>query len=802
MPASRVASSAVSAQFASGSGTLACPINVTAGDCLPIVYVGYVTGTAVVPTITKSSGTATIGTPRLDGSVAAAIGVQLITCVFMVPITGSGTLTLQFTSANGIFTVGWDEITGLDAIPVLDVAWTNSGNGTTYSTGAHAVAGAGIIVAGYADGTGANAIYSAYSDTPVWEQTNAANATGLEQEKIVSGAGSHTLTVSVDTAWPWQAVAVSYLAPGGAPPTYDPWLMADGVTSWLMADGVTDWVGALSTASGSNSFSCVGSGGGSFAGTAPSQLIRIAPTPTGGITSGGTAPSPHKRVTVPTGGLTSAGTAAAVFARSFTYVPTGGLSSGGAGVSLRRRSMSGTGGLVAAGAAALRLTAIVVATGGILAAGTSPSLKKRVVATSGGVQSAGAATTFLRRTVTPTGGITTGGTAVTLRSRTVVPTGGIVAAGSGVSLRTRTVVPTGGLVTGGTGIHRSSHRVIPTGGGVFGGTAPVTKIGGASSFPYTGTGGGNYAGTAPVRFTKVSLPTGGLLSGGTAPSRRTRTVIPSGGVIASGVATTSRKRITIATGGGVFGGTAPSSRTGGAQNYPYTGTGGASFGGTAPSSRKVAARIPTGGLVTAGVAVTVRRRTVTPTGGLLASGTVKLVRRQAYTGTGSLVSGGLAQTNFVPGVPPATYISAATSATEVTVAGSRSKLEPAPSISDLVLSPSESVLKMSTHSMVEGDTLPPLITTLSWPASVSAVHPDLTDAQTVTFHMERISDSVVMLNDVPAAFLDRVQRIVKYQWLAGNARGQYRGKFRVTFNNGDKLTVPTRNYLTINVETP
>jgi hypothetical protein len=101
--------------------------------------------------------------------------------------------------------------------------------------------------------------------------------------------------------------------------------------------------------------------------------------------------------------------------------------------------------------------------------------------------------------------------------------------------------------------------------------------------------------------------------------------------------------------------------------------------------------------------------------------------------------------------------------------------------------------------MVEGDTLPPVVATLSWPASVAAVHPDLTDATWVKFRMEK-QDGTVLIDDQPAIFVDRVLRIVQYNWLAGNLQGQYNAKFKLRFNNGDLLTVPTRNYLNITVE--
>ncbi len=543
------------------------------------------------------------------------------------------------------------------------------------------------------------------------------------------------------------------------PHSSDTTLTASWTTSLAWAAiGIEVKAGVTST-----QYPYTGTGGGAFAGTALSSRVRAAPIATNGLVSGGTAPAPRQRVTVTTGGLVSGGAAVTLQTRSYSYTPTGGLASGGASLTLRRRSTVGAGGLIAAGVATLRRTIAIVAAGGLITAGVAPASHRTVAPA-------------------PTGGITVSGTAPAPRKRVT----------------------------------------LPTGGAVFGGTAPSSKVG-IQSYQYVGTGGGIFAGAAPVLFTKVQIGTGGLLASGAAPSLRKRSAFPTGGIVAAGTALVPRKRSTIGNGGGVFGGTAPSSKTGGAVSYPYTGTGGATFAGTAPTAYR-RARVGSGGLTSAGAAPSSRARRMVPTGGVVISGTATPVRSRATIGSGGLVAGGAVRPGWrrvvavsggatfggtapsnlviIPLIPPATYISVATSATEVSLAGSRSKLEPVPSISDLVLSPSESTLKMSTHSMVAGDTIPPIIATLSWPASISAVHPDLTDAASVTFRMEKISDNSVILNLSPAEFLDRVARIVRYPWLAALVAGQYRGKFRVVFNNGDVLSVPTRNYLTINVELP
>jgi hypothetical protein len=222
VPGSRVVGSAVSQQLTGPSGAIAAPVNVTAGNFLPVWCHVFNGGTATAPTITKSSGTATIGTPRLDASVALAAGTQLLTCLFMVPITGSGSLTLQFTGAGtDPATYGWDEITGLGSSPTKDVAWTNSGTGANYSTGAQALgAAAGYLAAGFAEGNSAGIIvYSAESDTVVFEQVDASKVTAAVQEKIVSG-GTHTITMTVNNVgMAWHSLAVSYLDPAGGAAT-------------------------------------------------------------------------------------------------------------------------------------------------------------------------------------------------------------------------------------------------------------------------------------------------------------------------------------------------------------------------------------------------------------------------------------------------------------------------------------------------------------------------------------------------------------------------------------------------------
>lgn len=124
-------------------GTAALSGSVTADNFL-IVAVGTTTGTdtsGVHNAPTKNSGTATIGTPVSIGGTNQGAAFTVEVHAWRVPITGSGTLTLNITDTGPTFGFGVqiDEVSGHDATTpitgaVTSTATSNSTLGATPAT--------------------------------------------------------------------------------------------------------------------------------------------------------------------------------------------------------------------------------------------------------------------------------------------------------------------------------------------------------------------------------------------------------------------------------------------------------------------------------------------------------------------------------------------------------------------------------------------------------------------------------------------------------------------------------------------
>lgn len=177
---------------------------VTSGNVVLVGVTTY-TGTFTWATsqLTKTAGTATIGTVALDQSIAPATN-QVGLAIYRVPITGSGTLTLQWTQvalAPDFVILACAEFSGLNAAP-LGTTSTATGTGVTESTGSITVAtGLEWYVASE---LGTNPWTRTESDILVFSETdNAHVTTGVIQYKIVNSTPI-TMTSSTDasgTAW-------------------------------------------------------------------------------------------------------------------------------------------------------------------------------------------------------------------------------------------------------------------------------------------------------------------------------------------------------------------------------------------------------------------------------------------------------------------------------------------------------------------------------------------------------------------------------------------------------------------------
>lgn len=88
----------------------------------------------------------------------------------------------------------------------------------------------------------------------------------------------------------------------------------------------------------------------------------------------------------------------------------------------------------------------------------------------------------------------------------------------------------------------------------------------------------------------------------------------------------------------------------------------------------------------------------------------------------------------------------------------------------------------------QNDTLEALVATLN--DSVGSIF-SLAGA-TVVFSMRSMASGAIVVNNVAATIVDAANRIVKYQWVAGDTivAGDYRAEFEVTFSGGAVQTFP------------
>lgn len=164
-----------SAHGEGGSGTSPTATfssNVTAGNLLTIVASAYRAGTPphafIAGDLTKSSGTATIGTVALDLQHARANGSssEIRVALYSVEVTGSGSLTLSLAVNTGDYAnIAAAEFSGADTSSGrLDTSTSNDaagpGSGANLQIGDMTSAGAGLFVGGFGAYTSATSTWT------------------------------------------------------------------------------------------------------------------------------------------------------------------------------------------------------------------------------------------------------------------------------------------------------------------------------------------------------------------------------------------------------------------------------------------------------------------------------------------------------------------------------------------------------------------------------------------------------------------------------------------------------------------
>ncbi len=203
------------------SGSVATPINVTAGNTLIVVCSAY-QHTPAAADLSETAGTATIGAISRDnytGGGAGTVGLA----IFSIPITGSGSLTIQFNPGVNYAAFAIAEFSGVASSPV-GATDTNSGTGTAQTT--HSISNtAGSLIVYVASELSTQNLLRAYSDTLLAGSNDGGSGSGSftfgAQFKITSGT-PNTLTTTWGESVNWWTCAVEYKAAAGGQVPYNP----------------------------------------------------------------------------------------------------------------------------------------------------------------------------------------------------------------------------------------------------------------------------------------------------------------------------------------------------------------------------------------------------------------------------------------------------------------------------------------------------------------------------------------------------------------------------------------------------
>lgn len=201
--------------------------NVTSGNLLVIVANVYRAGTPPhafsLGDLTKSSGTATLGTAQLDIQHARANGTssEERTAIWSIPVTGTGSLTLSLAvNAGDYANIATAEFNGADTSSGrLDTSLSNDaagpGIGALLQIGNMTSAGAGVFVGGITAYTSVSTTWTpdgAFST--IWNEGNVAYNGSAAIYQIVASATTDSVdaTLSAFDTPGWTGASVIYKA--------------------------------------------------------------------------------------------------------------------------------------------------------------------------------------------------------------------------------------------------------------------------------------------------------------------------------------------------------------------------------------------------------------------------------------------------------------------------------------------------------------------------------------------------------------------------------------------------------------
>ena len=220
-----------SAHGEAGSGTSPTATfssDVTSGNLLVVVASAYRAGTPPhafsLGDLTKSSGTATLGTAQLDIQHARSTGSnEGRVAIWSIPVTGTGSLTLSLAVNTGDYAnIAAEEFSGADTSSGrLDTSLSNDGpgTGTEMLIGDMTSAGAGVFVGGFAAYTSTTTTWTPNGAfTTIYNVGDVAYNASAAIYQIVSGATTDSCDAQISPNFDapgWAGASVVYKAASG-----------------------------------------------------------------------------------------------------------------------------------------------------------------------------------------------------------------------------------------------------------------------------------------------------------------------------------------------------------------------------------------------------------------------------------------------------------------------------------------------------------------------------------------------------------------------------------------------------------
>ena len=188
--------------------SLSFPSSVTAGNQVIVAAHCYGNRAPLINPPTKSSGSALVSPFTQDGTVNLRSQYYFGAKIYRAFVNAGGSLTLSFSATNcngGIVMMG--EFHGITAV---DAVVTNTGTGSTESSGNIATSAAGIVVTTSSENSTNNFSYLQSGSNIYRNSAGSSQFTGEFQYRVTPAAGTYSLTASTGNNWAWWALSVAY----------------------------------------------------------------------------------------------------------------------------------------------------------------------------------------------------------------------------------------------------------------------------------------------------------------------------------------------------------------------------------------------------------------------------------------------------------------------------------------------------------------------------------------------------------------------------------------------------------------